>query len=64
MKKYITKEQLADFIVKMWDAKIRVETHPADNYLSLWSNALNKHIYVDVAYESMAEDIINELKEE
>lgn len=67
MEKYITREQLADFVMKMWEANIRVETHPRDNYISLWSNDAKKHIYIGVIpanYETLISDIVNEMKEE
>lgn len=66
MEKYITKEKLADFIMKMWDSNIRVDLRPSDNTITLWSDNLHKHTYVCVGYanyEDVVADVIKELNE-
>ena len=66
MKKYITKDQLADFVIRMWDANIRVDLRPSSNSITLWTDTLGKHTFVTVGnanYEEIVTDVINELKE-
>ena len=60
MEKYITKEQLTDFVQKMWDAGIRVELKPSEKLIQLWSDDFNKHEYVYVGYASF-EDLVDEV---
>ena len=67
MEKYITREKLADFVMRMWDANIRVDMTPSSGNITLWSDTLGKHTYVKVGYanyEDVVADIFNELKEE
>ena len=66
MEKYITREQLADFVMRMWDANIRVDLRPSNNSITLWTDTLGKHAFVtvgDADYENIVADVINELKE-
>lgn len=66
MEKYITREQLADFVMRMWDANIRVDLRPSNNSITLWTDNLGKHAFVtvgDADYEDVVADIFNELKE-
>jgi hypothetical protein len=66
MEKIIAKENLADFIMKMWDSNIRVDLRPSDNTITLWSDNLHKHTYVCVGYadyEDVVADVIKELNE-
>ena len=66
MEKYITREQLADFVIRMWDANIRVDLRPSSNSITLWTDTLGKHTFVtvgDADYENIVADVINELKE-
>ena len=63
----IAKENLADFIVKMWDANIQVEIKPSENYLILWSNDFKKRTHVNVghaSYEDVMNHILSEFKED
>lgn len=63
----IAKENLADFIVKMWDANIQVEIKPSENFLVLWSKDFKKRTYVNVgyaSYEDVMNHILSEFKEE
>lgn len=62
MRKYITRDKLADFVEKMWDARIRTELNPKDSIMSLWSNDLDKVEYVDVVDKQSYDNLINELK--
>lgn len=66
MKKYITKDKLADFVMKMWDAGIRVETRPSESYVTLWSSDLGKLTHVDVVsadFEDTVKGLITEMNE-
>ena len=63
MTKYITRDKLADFVEKMWDAGIRFETKPENSTITLWSRDLNKIEYVDVVDKKTYESLINEIKD-
>lgn len=63
MTKYITRDMLADFVEKMWDAGIRVETKPENSTMTLWSRDLDKIEYVDVVDKKTYENLINEIKD-
>ena len=66
MEKIIAKENLADFIVKMWDANIAVDLKPSEGYLMLWSAALKKHTYIRVGYatyDDIVSKVLDEMKE-
>ena len=63
MTKYITRDKLADFVEKMWDAGIRVETKPENSTMALWSRDLDKVEYVDVVDKKTYESLINEIKD-
>jgi hypothetical protein len=63
MTKYITRDELADFVEKMWDAGIRVETKPENSTMTLWSKDLDKIEYVDVVDKKTYENLINEIKD-
>lgn len=62
MQKYITKDKLADFVEKMWDAGIRCDLKPDQYSIALWSKDLDKVEYVDVADKRSYENLINEVK--
>lgn len=62
MIKYITKDKLADFVEKMWDAGIRCDLKPDQFSIALWSKDLDKTEYVDVADKRSYENLINEVK--
>lgn len=62
MIKYITKDKLADFVEKMWDAGIRCDLKPDQFSIALWSKDLDKVAYVDVADKRSYENLINEVK--
>lgn len=67
MKKYITKDKLTDFVAKMWEEGIKVETDPADNCVTLWveSRYLGRiEVYDKTTFDTMVADIVAKVKEE
>lgn len=62
MTKYITRDKLADFVEKMWDAGIRVDIKPSISSMTLWSEDLEKMELVDVVDKRSYESLINEVK--
>lgn len=67
MQKYITRDKIADFVEKMWDAGIRCDLKPDQSSITLWSRDLEKVEYVDVVskrtYDSLVDEVINSLGE-
>lgn len=62
MQKYITKDKLADFVEKMWDAGIRCDLKPDQSSITLWSKDLDKAEYVDVVDKRTYDNLVNEVK--
>ena len=62
MTKYITRDMLADFVEKMWDAGIKVDLKPSVSSMTLWSEDLEKMEHVDVVDKRSYESLINEVK--
>lgn len=62
MTKYITRDMLADFVEKMWDAGIKVDLKPSISSMALWSEDLEKVEHVDVVDKRSYEGLINEVK--
>ena len=62
MAKYITRDKLADFVEKMWDAGIKVDLKPSISSMTLWSEDLEKCDYVDVVDKRSYDSLINEVK--
>lgn len=62
MTKYITRDKLADFVEKMWDAGIKVDLKPHISSITLWSENLEKMEHVDVVDKRSYENLINEVK--
>ena len=62
MTKYITRDKLADFVEKMWDAGIRVDLKPDQSSISLCSTELDKVEHVDVVDKRSYDNLINEVK--
>lgn len=62
MTKYITRDKLADFVEKMWDAGIKVDLKPKYSTMTLWSEDLGKVEYVDVIDKSTYDSLVNEVK--
>lgn len=62
MEKYITKDKLPDFVLKMWEAGCSVETKPSESRLNVWDKE-SRLTYVKVfdktTYDSMVSEIIN-----
>lgn len=62
MQKYITKDKLADFVEKMWDAGIKCDLKPYQSSITLWSKDLDKVEYVDVVDKRTYDNLVNEVK--
>ena len=62
MTKYITRDKLADFVEKMWDAGIKVDLKPSISSMTLWSEDLEKMDHVDVVDKRSYENLIHEVK--
>lgn len=62
MTKYITRDKLADFVEKMWDAGIKVDLKPKESMMTLWSEDLDKVEYVDVVDKRTYDSLVNEVK--
>lgn len=62
MQNYITKDKLADFVEKMWDADIRCDLKPDQSTITLWSKDLDKVEYVDVVDKRTYDNLVNEVK--
>lgn len=62
MQKYITRDKLADFVEKMWDAGIKVDLKPKNSTMTLWSEDLDKVEYVDVVDKRTYDSLVNEVK--
>lgn len=61
MEKYITKDKLADFVTKMWDAGCSVETKPKENRLDVWDKDMRLtqvKVFDKTTYDSMVSEII------
>lgn len=67
MERYITRDKLAEFVEKMWDAGIRAEFVPADNIVKCWSQSLitlrEVKVFDKTLYADMVDGLISELKE-
>ena len=62
MQNYITKDKLADFVEKMWDAGIKCDLKPDRFSITLWSKDLDKVEYVDVVDKRTYDNLVNEVK--
>lgn len=62
MQNYITKDKLADFVEKMWDAGIKCDLKPDRSSITLWSKDLDKVEYVDVVDKRTYDNLVNEVK--
>lgn len=62
MQNFITRDQLTDFVERMWDAGIKVDLKPKDSTIALWSDDFGKVEYVDVVDTCSYESLINEVK--
>lgn len=61
MEKYITKDKLADFVTKMWDAGYSVDTRPNENRLDVWDKDIwltQVKVFDKTTYDSMVSEII------
>lgn len=62
MRKYITRDKLADFLEKMWDAGLRVDLNPEKRYLSIYDANFHAE-YVDVVDAMRYEETVAECLE-
>lgn len=62
MRKYITRDRLADFIEQMYNAGIKCDLKPKDSLITLWSDDLEKLEYVDIVDKRSYENLVNEIK--
>jgi hypothetical protein len=58
MEKIITKDKLADFVTKMWDAGIRSDLKPDQSEVTLWSIDFGKMEHVKVVSEQSYSELI------
>jgi hypothetical protein len=58
MEKFITKDKLADFITKMWDAGIKCDLKPDQSEVTLWSIDFGKMEHVKVVSEQSYSELI------
>lgn len=58
MQNFISRDQLADFLERMWDAGIRCDLKPGQSSISLWSEDLSKVEYVDVVSQRSYDEMI------
>jgi hypothetical protein len=58
MEKFITKDKLADFITKMWDAGIKCDLKPDLSEVTLWSSDFGKMECVKVISEKSYSELI------
>lgn len=65
MQKIITKDNLGDFIAKMWDAGIKCDLNPADGSIVAWSPSLSAYDKINVvdinAYDGVVSSLISSL---
>lgn len=63
MEKYITKDKIADFVMEMWDAGIRVDIEPEKNQLCVHSKSGYNYVWLPVyesaSYEELVDSFIN-----
>ena len=66
MNKYITRDKLADFAEKMWDAGMRIELMPKKNLIAVMDSQFHTE-YVDVfskqSYDSLIDSLIEKEEE-
>lgn len=65
MTKYITRENLTDFLEKMWDAGLRVELFPESGYVAVYDSGYNaQYIYLheEKGYETLVDEVISKAK--
>ena len=63
MKKFITRDRLAEFVEQMWDAGLRVDTRPTENLITVWSDDLSRHTNIDVASSQHFDEVVGQVIE-
>lgn len=62
MEKFILKEDLADFVTKMWESGIKCDLKPRESRLVLWSDDLDKMEHVDVVEPRAYKELVREIE--
>ena len=58
MQNFISRDQLADFIEKMWDAGIKCDLKPGQSIIALWSEDFGKVEYVEVRSQRSYSELV------
>lgn len=58
MQNFISRDQLADFIEKMWDAGIKCDLKPEQASITLWSKDFDKVEYVEVRSQRSYSELV------
>lgn len=58
MQNFISRDQLADFVERMWDAGIKCDLKPSTSSITLWSEDFEKREYVDVVSETSYSELV------
>ncbi len=58
MQNFISRDQLADFIEKMWDAGIKCDLKPGQSTITLWSEDFDKVEYVEVRSQRSYSELV------
>ena len=62
MQNFITRDQLTDFVERMWDAGIKCDLKPEQSSITLWSKDFEKVKYVDVINERSYGELVREVQ--
>ena len=62
MENFITKDKLADFITKMWDAGIKCDLNPGQSRISLFSKDFDKVEHVTVVNERAYGELVRSIQ--
>lgn len=58
MQNFISRDQLADFIEKMWDTGIKCDLKPEQASITLWSKDFDKVEYVEVRSQRSYSELV------
>lgn len=64
MEKFITRDDLLNFVETMWDAGMRMDLKPTSNQITVWSDDLSKLTYVSVMSSQTFNDVVSQVFEE
>lgn len=62
MQNFISRDQLADFLERMWDAGVRCDLKPGQSSISLWSEDLSKVEYVGVVNQRSYDEMVRSIQ--